>query len=308
MGFRQPVRRSTLADDQRKARLAYPCGVGPAAHHPGATLYVDEELGLDLTNTVYALDHDHRSCLSVFPWAHFRTTKAAVKMRVDLRGNIPSRSSSRMAAARRSALDMHLPEAAPSIVDRGYVDRPPMCCTKPGRLRHACHEHRWHRVIRRRRTLDRHLATRPWPWTTAEDYHFLRAAAPSPARRWSSSPTTSRNGSVPPSRSTKAAGRWNSFKWIKQHLRSSRHVGERGEDALCRQSSASNVAIVKKRRLTPRSDTTSRSTLFGPAHTSSLAGDENRCNASQMTNQLNHSIFNREVDTLGITEYRRARA
>ena len=41
------------------------------------TLYVDEELGLDLTNTVYALDSTTIAlCLSVFPWAHFRTTKA----------------------------------------------------------------------------------------------------------------------------------------------------------------------------------------------------------------------------------------
>ena len=57
------------------------------------TLYVDEELGLDLTNTVYALDSTTIAlCLSVFPWAHFRTTKAAVKMHtlLDLRGNIPS--------------------------------------------------------------------------------------------------------------------------------------------------------------------------------------------------------------------------
>ena len=60
------------------------------------TLYVDEELGLDLTNTVYALDSTTIAlCLSVFPWAHFRTTKAAVKMHnasLDLRRrvNIPS--------------------------------------------------------------------------------------------------------------------------------------------------------------------------------------------------------------------------
>ena len=54
------------------------------------TLYVDEELGLDLTNTVYALASTTIAlCLSVFPWAHF---KAAVKMHtlLDLRGNIPS--------------------------------------------------------------------------------------------------------------------------------------------------------------------------------------------------------------------------
>ena len=56
-------------------------------------LYSGEDLGLDLTNTVYALDSTTIDlCLSVFPWAHFRTTKAAVKMHtlLDLRGNIPS--------------------------------------------------------------------------------------------------------------------------------------------------------------------------------------------------------------------------
>ena len=46
-----------------------------------------------MTNTVYALDSTTIDlCLSVFPWAHFRSTKAAVKMHtlLDLRGNIPS--------------------------------------------------------------------------------------------------------------------------------------------------------------------------------------------------------------------------
>ena len=64
-----------LLADERKARLAYPCGVGPAAHHPGEEpLYVDEELGLDLTNTVYALDSTTIALCGcrVFPWAHFR--------------------------------------------------------------------------------------------------------------------------------------------------------------------------------------------------------------------------------------------
>jgi hypothetical protein len=56
-------------------------------------LYVDESLGLELTNTVYALDSTTIDlCLSVFPWASFRATKAAVKMHtlLDLRGPIPS--------------------------------------------------------------------------------------------------------------------------------------------------------------------------------------------------------------------------
>ena len=56
-------------------------------------LYLCEDLGLELTNTVYALDSTTIDlCLSVFPCAYFRSTKAAVKMHtlLDLRGNIPS--------------------------------------------------------------------------------------------------------------------------------------------------------------------------------------------------------------------------
>jgi hypothetical protein len=56
-------------------------------------LYANEDLGLELSNTVYALDSTTIDlCLSVFPWARFRTTKGAVKMHtlLDLRGNIPS--------------------------------------------------------------------------------------------------------------------------------------------------------------------------------------------------------------------------
>jgi hypothetical protein len=56
-------------------------------------LYADDDLEVDLPSTVYALDSTTIDlCLSVFPWAHFRSTKAAVKMHtlLDLRGNIPS--------------------------------------------------------------------------------------------------------------------------------------------------------------------------------------------------------------------------
>ena len=49
----------------------------------GRKLYADEDLGLDLTNTVYALDSTTIAlCLSVFPWAHFRTIKVAMKMHI----------------------------------------------------------------------------------------------------------------------------------------------------------------------------------------------------------------------------------
>src|SRR5438445_2829524 len=127
MGFRDPVRRSTLADanETRDWRI-----YAEFAHRliaQARKLYADESLGLDLTNTVYALVSTTIDlCLSVFPWAHFRTTKAAVKMHtlLDLRGNIPSFihvSDGKLADVH--ALDLLLPEpGAIYVMDRGYVD------------------------------------------------------------------------------------------------------------------------------------------------------------------------------------------
>jgi hypothetical protein len=82
---------------------------------------------LDLASTVYALDSTTIDlCLSVFPWAHFRSTKAAVKMHtlLDLRGNIPSFihiSDGKLHDVH--AFDMLLTEpGAIYVMDRGYVD------------------------------------------------------------------------------------------------------------------------------------------------------------------------------------------
>ena len=90
-------------------------------------LYATESFGLDLTNTVYALDSTTIDlCLSVFPWAHFRSTKSAVKMHtlIDLRGNIPSFiyiSDGKLHDVH--ALDMLIPEpGAIYVMDRGYID------------------------------------------------------------------------------------------------------------------------------------------------------------------------------------------
>jgi len=90
-------------------------------------LYAGEDLGLELSNTVYALDSTTIDlCLSVFPWAHFRATKAAVKLHtlLDLRGSIPSFihiSDGKLHDV--NALDLLMPEAgAIYVVDRGYVD------------------------------------------------------------------------------------------------------------------------------------------------------------------------------------------
>ncbi len=93
MGFREPVRRSTLADANEARDWRIYAEFAQRLIAQARRLYAGEDLGLDLANTVYALDSTTIDlCLSVFPWAHFRTTKAAVKMHtlLDLRGNIPS--------------------------------------------------------------------------------------------------------------------------------------------------------------------------------------------------------------------------
>ena len=127
MGFREPVRRSTLADANETRDWRIYAELAQRLIAQARRLYADEDLGLDLKNSVYALDSTTIDlCLSVFPWAHFRTTRAAVKMHtlLDLRGNIPSFihiSDGKLHDVH--ALDLLLPEpGAIYVMDRGYVD------------------------------------------------------------------------------------------------------------------------------------------------------------------------------------------
>ena len=127
MGFRQPVRRSTLADANEVRPWHIYAEFAQRLIAQARKLYADEALGLDLKNSVYALDSTTIDlCLSVFPWAHFRTTKSAVKMHtlLDLRGNIPSFihiSDGKLHDV--NALDLLTPEpGAIYVMDRGYVD------------------------------------------------------------------------------------------------------------------------------------------------------------------------------------------
>jgi Domain of unknown function (DUF4372) len=93
MGFSEPVRRSTLADANELRDWRIHAELALRLIVRARRLYAGEDLGLELTNTVYALDSTTIDlCLSVCPWAHFRSTKSAVKMHtlLDLRGNIPS--------------------------------------------------------------------------------------------------------------------------------------------------------------------------------------------------------------------------
>ena len=127
MGFRDPVRRSTLADANEARDWRIYAELAQRLIAQARRLYTNEDLGFDLANTVYALNSTTIDlCLAVFPWAHFRTTKAAIKMHtlLDLRGNIPSFihvSDGKLHDVH--ALDLRLPEAgAISVMDRGYVD------------------------------------------------------------------------------------------------------------------------------------------------------------------------------------------
>ena len=127
MGFREPVRRSTLADANENRDWRIYADLATRLIFQARKLYGGDDLGLGVPNTVYALDSTTIDlCLSVFPWAQARTTKSAVKMHtlLDLRGNIPSFiyiSGGKMADAQ--ALDLLIPEAgAIYVMDRGYID------------------------------------------------------------------------------------------------------------------------------------------------------------------------------------------
>jgi len=127
MGFGRPVRRSTLADANEVRDWRIYAEFAQRLIAQARRLYIGESLLEDLDNTVYALGSTTIDlCLSLFPWAHFRSTKAAVKMHtlLDLRGNIPSFidiSDGKLHDVH--ALDRLVPEAgAIYVMDRGYVD------------------------------------------------------------------------------------------------------------------------------------------------------------------------------------------
>ena len=93
MGLRSTMSRSTLADANEQRDWRIYADFAQSLIHTARRLYLNERFGVELDNTVYALDATTIDlCLSVFPWAHFRRTKAAVKLHtlLDLRGNIPT--------------------------------------------------------------------------------------------------------------------------------------------------------------------------------------------------------------------------
>jgi hypothetical protein len=127
MGFRSAVKRSTLADANESRDWRIWSDLAAVLIRRARKLYADESLGVELDNTVYALDSSTIDlCLSVFDWAPFRSTKAAVKLHtlLDLRGAIPAFihvSHGKLHDV--NVLDILPVEAgAFYVMDRGYVD------------------------------------------------------------------------------------------------------------------------------------------------------------------------------------------
>ena len=127
MGIRSRISRSTLADANEVRDWRIYADFAQRLIGMARRLYIDEPFGVDLKETVYALDTTTIDlCLSVFPWAPFRRAKAAVKLHtlLDLRGNIPTFihiSDGKMHEV--NVLDQLLPEpGAFYIMDRGFLD------------------------------------------------------------------------------------------------------------------------------------------------------------------------------------------
>jgi uncharacterized protein DUF4372/DDE family transposase len=126
-GFRGQVSRSTLADANRAHDWRIFADFAQVLIGRARKLYADEPLGVELEQTAYALDSTTIDlCLSLFPWAHFRRRKGAVKLHtlLDLRGNIPCFVRvSHGKTADVTVLD-HLPiePGAFYVMDRGYID------------------------------------------------------------------------------------------------------------------------------------------------------------------------------------------
>ena len=127
LGIRGAVAKSTLADANEARDWRIYAEFAQHLIRIARRLYVDEPFGVDLKETVYALDSTTIDlCLTLFPWAPFRSTKAAIKLHtlIDLRGNIPSFihiSDGKLHDV--NVLDELLPEAgAFYLMDRGYLD------------------------------------------------------------------------------------------------------------------------------------------------------------------------------------------
>jgi hypothetical protein len=127
VGFRSPISRSTLADANENRDWRIYADFAQVLINHARPLYLKEDFGVQLEQTVYALDSSTIDlCLSLFPWARFRKTKAGIKLHtlLDLRGSIPSFIAITEAKLHDvNILDALVPESgAIYVMDRGYLD------------------------------------------------------------------------------------------------------------------------------------------------------------------------------------------
>ena len=242
MGFRAAVKRSTLADANETRDWRIWADVAALLIARARKLYLNEPLAVELANTVYALDSTTIDlCLSLFEWAPFRSTKAAVKLHtlLDLRGSIPTFihvSDGKLHDV--NVLDLLAFEAgAFYVMDRGYLDFERL---------YVLHQAGAFFVTRAKRSLDaRRVYSMPSDRGTGVlcdqrvmlNGYYSSKHYPEHLRRIRyRDPETGKslvfltNNTALPALSVAALykGRWQVelfFKWIKQHLRIKRFLG-----------------------------------------------------------------------------------
>ena len=267
MGFRSPVKRSTLADANESRDWRIWSDLAALLIRRARKLYAGDSLDVGLDNTVYALDSTTVDlCLSLFAWAPFRSTKAAIKLHtlLDLRGAIPAFihiSDGKLHDV--NMLDMLTFEAgAFYVMDRGYVDFERL---------YALHQAGAFFVTRAKSPMD---ARRVYSAPTERDtgvicdqrvmlngYYSARKYPEHLRRIRFKDPETGKtlvfltNNTTLPALTIAALykSRWQVelfFKWIKQHLRIKKFLGT-SENAVktqiwCAVSTYVLIAIVKK--------------------------------------------------------------
>lgn len=267
MGFCSKVARSTLADANEGRDWHIWADLAALLIKRARKLYCNDSFGIDLDNTVYALDATTIGlCLSLFPWAPFRTAKAAVKLHtlLDLRGNIPAFIHISDGKTHEvKVLDMLSFEAgAFYVMDRGYLDFSRLFALHQAgaffvtRAKHGMDAHRVYSmptdrsagiVCDQRIALDGFYVSQDYP----EQLRRIRFKDPESGKTL----VFLTNNTALPALTIAALyqSRWQVelfFKWIKQHLRIKRFIGN-SENAVktqiwCAVSTYVLIAIVKK--------------------------------------------------------------
>jgi hypothetical protein len=274
LGFRSPVSRNTLAN--ANAVRPWQIYADLAQHLIGIArpLYAHEPIGFDLKETIYAFDATTIDlCLSVYPWAPFRSTKAAIKLHtlLDVRGSIPSFIHISDGKTHEvNVLDALTPEpGAFYLLDRGYMDF--------ARL-HTLHEAGSFFLIRAKRGLrvkrryshpvDRINTKVLCDQTVTLEVYYSKQGYPTALRRVVIKDEdgkritflTNNTSLAPETVGELYRLRWQVelfFKWIKQHLRIKAFFGT-SENAVKTQiwiavATYVLIAIVKKRATLPHS-------------------------------------------------------